>query len=172
MKPSYRIALFILTLGLLGCREDDNAPTKMDVETYVELLKSGQYELSTLPDLTPEDIPALLAYRNETDFIEAFPRNPISSFYMEDCELGILVLWTIESIRAVDTQSDHLVMNFPSLNPILRTRNTDELELIPSNITLEEAANAYFDWWHSNQGKDFREFSKLDPLASTKYTWH
>ena len=172
MKASYWIAVFILTLGLSGCQEDDKDPTKIDVETYIELLKSDQYELSTLPDLTPEDIPTLLAYRNETEIIKTFPRNPISSFYMEGCELGILVLWTIESIRAVSVQSDHLVMNFPSLNPILRTRNTDELELIPSNTTLEEASKAYFDWWHSNQGKDFSEFNELDPLASTEYTWH
>ena len=172
MKASHFIALSLLTFGFLGCQEDDKTPSNPDVETYIELLKSGQYQLSTLPDFTPEDIPALLAYRNETDNIKVFPRNPISSFYMEDCQLGMLVLWTIESIRAISIQSDEVVMNFPSLNPILRARDKDELEFISESTTLEEAAAAYQDWWQSNQGKNFTDFHELDPLDGTKYTWH
>ncbi len=172
MKVPHFIALSLLTFGFLGCQEDDKTPSNPDVETYIELLRSGQYQLTTLPDFTPDDIPALLVYRNETDEISVFPRNPISSYYMENCDLGMLVLWTIESIRAVSIQSDQVVMNFPSLNPILRARDKDELEFISESTTLEEAAAAYFDWWHLNGDKEFSEFSVLDPLANTIYTWH
>ena len=169
---SYSLVLFCLILVLSGCKDDATPSTDMDVESYIELLRTDQYQLETLPNFTPDDIPALLAYRNETDAISVFPRNPISSFYMEDCQLGMLVLWTIESIRAVSIQSEEVVMNFPSLNPILRARDKDELEFISESTTLEEAAVAYHDWWQSNQGKDFTDFLELDPLDGTKYTWH
>ncbi|MBV6643494.1 MAG: DUF4943 family protein [Cyclobacteriaceae bacterium] len=169
---SYPIVLIFLILGLSACQNDVDPSADLDVESYIELLRTERYQMTTLPNFTAEDIPALLAYRNETDHIKVFPRNPISSFHMEDCQLGMLVLWTIESIRAVSIQSDEVVMNFPSLNPILRARDKDELEFISESTTLEEAAAAYFDWWHLNGDKEFSEFSVLDPLANTIYTWH
>ncbi len=173
MKAYHLFFMYCLICGLSSCQEDSQAPTNaIDVEAYIESLKTGQYQFTTLPDFTHEDIPALLEYINETNIISDFPRNPISSFYMKECELGVYALWTIESIRAQSIQSDRLVMNFPSQNPVLMKRNSNDLELITDRTAYENASQAYHDWWQANKDKRFSEFNSLDPLASTNYTWH
>jgi len=82
------------------------------------------------------------------------------------------VLWTIESIRAVANQSEYLIMRFPSQNPILALRDSNELSLGYSNESHQIAAKAYFDWWENNKQKNFNEFKNIDPLILTDYRWH
>ncbi|MEP2346778.1 MAG: DUF4943 family protein, partial [Algoriphagus sp.] len=97
--------LFLLTI--LGC-EDDSDPSVISVEKYVELLKQGKYTADQLPDFSSSDIPALLAYRNESQPIKDFPVNTLSSSLTLECSLGMYVLWTIESVRARATNSQFL----------------------------------------------------------------
>jgi hypothetical protein len=101
-----------------------------------------------------------------------FPHNPFSSLYGPDCKLGIYVLWTIESIRAVSIESEYLIMGFPSQNPILALRDSDELNLVSDDLSHTIAADAYFDWWENNKNKDFDDFKNIDPLEETEYRWH
>jgi hypothetical protein len=144
----------------------------MDVETYIELLKTNQYDSLNLPSFTYMDISALLQYRNETQIITNFPHNPISSLYGPECKLGMYILWTIESIRAVSINSEYLIMRFPSQNPILALRVSDELNLVSDNASHTIAADAYFDWWENNKNKDFDDFKNIDPLEDVDYRWH
>ena len=167
--------LFLLTIftGLISCNHKDiTIISTPSVENYIQLLKTNRYDSLSLPSFTSNDIPALLAYRNETQTITNFPHNGISSLYMPDCTLGMYVLWTIESIRAVAIQSERLNGRFPSQNPVLAMRDSAELKLVYDDQSQKTAAESYFKWWENNKHKDFNEFKIIDPLASTTYRWH
>lgn len=82
------------------------------------------------------------------------------------------VLWTIESIRAVSINSQYLIKRFPSQNPILALRDSDELELVSDNTSHRIAAKSYYDWWNDNTHRDFNDFKNIDPLKDTDYKWH
>lgn len=165
------ICLTILAVLTSSC---DNDPiTKSEtVENYIQLLKSNQYQSDNLPLFTYQDIPFLLEYRNDTHIITDYPRNMISSYYQPECTLGMYVLWTVESIRAVSINSDLLIERFPSQNPILALRNSNELVLVSDNTSHSIAAKAYYDWWTNNKNKDFNTFNHIDPLENTDYKWH
>jgi hypothetical protein len=166
--------IFLASLIILtGCDKNDSENTNSFVVTkYIELLKSNNYDSLDLPMFTYKDIPELLRYRNETQIITNFPHNPISSLYRPECKLGMYVLWTIESIRAVSINSEFLIMRFPSQNPILVQRNSEALDLVTDNVSHNIAAKAYFDWWENNKQNDFDEFKNIDPLNNTDYRWH
>jgi hypothetical protein len=145
---NYLIILVSLTI-LISCNKNDTDEypnPNPNVEKYIELLKSNQYDSLNPPAFTYIDIPALLKYRNETQTITNFPHNGISSLYAPECTLGMYVLWTIESIRAVAINSNYLIMRFPSQNPILSLRISDELILVYTNESHQIVAKAYYDW--------------------------
>lgn len=168
----------LIGLSMLACLTnscDDNSNNLKEsesVETYIELLKSNQYDSMDLPSLPYRDIPTLLEYRNETQLITNYPHNPISSLYRPECTLGMYVLWTIESIRAVSINSQHLIKRFPSQNPILALRNSAGLILVSDNTSHTIAAKSYFDWWNDNTHRDFNSLKNIDPLDNTDYKWH
>jgi hypothetical protein len=174
MKPTFILLLLAMVATLSGCKKEDFELTSdPEVEEYIALLKANQYDLMGLPDFSHQQIPALLIYRNETQVITDFPHNGLSSLYGPDCKLGMYVLWTIESIRAVAIDSEFLSPGrFPSLNPILALRDADELEVVYDSESHEVAAKAYYDWWITNRDKDFDEFKNTDPLSETAYRWH
>ncbi len=167
MRLTNKLILLTSIFGLIGCeKQGDN----FEVETYINLLKTSSYEAFELPAFEPSDIHALLNYRNETMIISNFPRNGISSLWRPECKLGMYVLWTIESIRAVEIQSKYLIGRFPSQNPVLALRASTELKLVYDDRSQNEAAKAYYDWWHSVHV--FKDKMKIDPLKDTDYRWH
>ena len=91
---------------------------------------------------------------------------------MPDCTLGMYVLWTIESIRAVANNSGLLIGIFPSQNPVLALRDSVGMKLVYDDQSLQIAAASYYEWWENNKQKDFNEFKNIDPLAATIYKWH
>ncbi len=171
MKTLKTFILLVAFAGLISCN-DNKEISNLTVDRYVELLKANQYDSINLPAFTFNDIPALLKYRNETQVITNFPHNGISSLYAPDCTLGMYVLWTIESIRAVAIDSKYLIMRFPSQNPILALRDSTELKLVTDETSHQTTAKYYYDWWENNKKKNFNEFKNIDPLIETKYKWH
>lgn len=170
MKTLSSAFLCIILLSFFGC-QDESDPPRMSVDRYVELLKAGKYDYWELPPFTSKDIPALLAYRNDAQLITDFPMNRISSSWTPECALGMYVLWTVESVRARAIGSDYLIGTFPSQNPVVEKR--ESLEGIEQNDDVQrKVADSYFDWWELNKGRDFKEFSQLDPLSGTEYRWH
>jgi hypothetical protein len=167
MKPLAKFSFLLLLIAFSGCEKKS---INTGVDLYVEQLISGHYEASELPAFSPSDIPALLKYRNETTIVSKYPHNGISSLWGGDCKLGMLVLWTIESIRAIEINSRYLIGRFPSQNPILALRDSIELKLIYDGQSHIEAADAYNDWWHS--GNILKDKMEIDPLKDTKYRWH
>lgn len=172
MKTLRYLSFLISSISLTSCEKQDNKNLNLDVKTYIELLKSNQYDSLNLPAFTYNNIPALLQYRSETQIITKFPHNPISSYQGPGCELGIFVLWTIESIRAVSVEGKYLIKRFPSQNPILALRKSHKLILVSDSLSHSIAANAYFNWWENNKSKTFDDFKNIDPLKNTIYRWH
>lgn len=166
-------SILVMIFGILLSSCAENSLTERDsVEDYIQLLRSNQYHSDGLPLLTHQDIPLLLEYRNETQIITNYPRNPISSYHQPECVLGMYVLWTIESIRAVSIDSKFLIMGFPSQNPVLGLRDADALEFVSDNTSHSVAAEAYYDWWTNHKDQDFDTFKNVDPLGTTGYRWH
>ena len=164
MKLSFKI--FILAFAVFsGCEEYVNP----EVENYIDRLKTGTYNEWDLPAFTPSDIPALLKYRNEKRIITDFPHNPISSLWGPECRLGMYVLWTVESIRAVETGSKYLIGRFPSQNPILALKAAPGA-LVNNEESHLEAARAYNVWWYSIGTTSHK--MGIDPLKDTRYRWH
>ena len=59
MRTLLHLSLLILLLPKISSQaEPKGDPGKMDVETYIKLLKTGQYNYSSLPAFTFNDIPA------------------------------------------------------------------------------------------------------------------
>ena len=172
MKTLKIAVSFIFLLSFLGCDKDDSKDlTNVNVEEYVALLKAGRYNSTDLPNFTSNDIPALLAYGNKTQLITNFPANPISSMGNPNCTLGMYILWTIESIRAVSIESEYLIGRFPSQNPVVQ--QTEEPYNVERNNEVQDiVANAYKNWWENNKQKSFNEFKAIDPLEDTGYRWH
>ncbi len=140
MKMVRTFTICIFLMSFLGCDKNETEDlNNVDVKRYVELLKEGKYNSMDLPSFTYNDIPALLKYSNEFQIITDFPVNGISSMIMPECSLGMYVLWTIESIRAMAIDSEYLIGRFPSQNPIVQKREDEsnvergsEIQLIVS----------------------------------------
>ena len=167
MRLPFKLIILTALFGIIGCEKKGNSP---EVETYINQLKTNSCEAFELPAFKPSEIPALLKYRNETMVISNFPHNGISSLWGPECKLGMYVLWTIESIRAVKIDSEYLIGRFPSQNPILALRASTELELVFDDKSQNEAAQAYYDWWNSDS--ILKDKMKIDPLKDTDYRWH
>ena len=164
--------MIVSLIGLFSCDKSESEDlNNIEVNRYVELLKKGKYDSMDLPSFTHQDIPALLEYGNEHQLITGFPVNMISSMGMPDCSLGMYILWTIESIRAVAIDSKYLIGRFPSQNPVVQKREAESNIVRGSEIQLI-ISKAYFDWWEENKNKDFEEFKDIDPLSKTDYRWH
>lgn len=163
--------LTIIALLTSSCDKNSTGNSE-SVENYIEQLKANKYDSDNLPSFTYQDILFLLEYRNDTQVITNFPRNLISSYYQSECTVGMYVLWTIESIRAVSINSQFLIQGFPSQNPLLALRNSNEFKPVSDNSSHSIAAKAYYDWWTKNKLQDFDTFKNVDPLKDTDYKWH
>jgi|WetSurMetagenome_2_1015567.scaffolds.fasta_scaffold08492_6 hypothetical protein len=172
MKAYNLFFILISIIGMSGCEKDHPVQNyNTDVAHYIMLLKTNQYDSISLPAFTYNDISALLEYRNETQIISDFPRNPISSLWVPDCTLGTYVLWTIESIRSVAINGEQLVFRFPSQNPILSLKYPEELSSVAEEEPQGVAAQAYYNWWYSHTSMNFNEFKNINPLGDTDYSW-
>ena len=140
MKTTIKFLLLVVFAAIYGCeRKADNE----EVKTYIESLLSGEYVSYELPVFTATDIPDLLNYRDVTTIITKFPRNPISSYYQSECRLGVYVLWTIESIRKVESGNSDLIMRLPSQNSVLALRETHEFMPVTDEQSNRAASEAF-----------------------------
>ena len=176
MKTTKIIVLIGFFLGLCGCVNEDETVeiSSIDVETYIELLKTDQYQSSKLPQFAPKDIPELIEYINDKSVIRKFPVNPVSSYSEPHPEyrLGTLILWTIESIR-LSAFEDSLIHGFPSQHPFVKTKS-EPIEWITKHEDkiYELVSLSYFNWWNENSHREFSDYSNIDPLENINYRWH
>ena len=169
MKTLKKLILIFLLVGFIGCHEDNDS-NRTEVENYIELLKSNKYMGTDIPLLSETDISTLLKYRNDRHVITNFPRNPLTSTVLSECEVGVFLLWSIESIRTI-SESHFLTGRFPSQNPILLLKHSENSGFIYTREAYEIISNAYWEWWENNKNKNFDEFKNIDPLENTEYCW-
>ena len=155
----------IACLFLVCCSKKSNDLSMVDM--FIDVLKEDSTENLESPKFTVDDISELLDYRNDELIISKFPRNPLSSLYMEDVEVGMFVLWTIESLRmeAIDDPNFYL---FASLNP--RVIRVSTSELLDQNNILPIVAEAYFEWWNSSLTTE--EKLEMYPLEGMDLKWN
>ena len=174
MKTLKLFFVLIPMVAFFGCEKKDD---RISVEKYVRLLKTNKYKNAELPAFTLEDISELLKYRNEKNVITNFPRNSLSSVFHVEVELGIYILWTIESIRMASVTG--YTRMFPSLEPFLIPRNPEDFELDYDQAAHQQeahqtASNAYYNWWTRSfvSSLSFDLYIQIDPLKDTKYKWY
>jgi len=117
--------------------------------------------------LKSNNISELLDHSEDNRLISNFPRNPLSSFYMEKVSLGIYVLWTIESIRK-DKSKDPEFYLFASLNPRIVRSSTGEL--VDQDAILTVVRKAYTNWWSSSLA--IEDKLVVDPLQDLDLRWN
>lgn len=159
------IVHLILVVILIGCEKND----KQDkAEEYMDKIVSETYSDMFLPDLEPDDISTLLKYRNEKTNLQVFPVNPISSFICDSVTVGIIALWTIESIRISELNGDTSdFMRFPSLNPML----LDTTRITANKSELQDSASErYYNWWYQSNLM-LSEKLIMNPLHGSDIVW-
>ena len=163
-----KFLLFCAVVSFYFVSCNDQNRNLSEVENFVETLKENKAEGFEAPDFNVDHISELLNFRNEQMIISNFPRNPVSSFYLEEVAIGIYILWTIESIRmeAINDPDFHL---YASLNPKIVQLNTGGEMIDQSNI-LPVAAEAYFEWWNSNLS--IEEKLQISPLENLDLIWN
>lgn len=166
MKAKIIITILTLTFILTSCKKV--ALDNMSVKTYIKLLKSESYDYIELPPFDSRDIPELLTYASDDQILKSYPPNPISSFFAQECRLGVYVLWTIESIRKSSIDEKTTFGRFPSLNPILSLKTSGD-SIIDPDKSHQEAFQAYLDWWNSSD--NFDQIKNINPLDGTNYFW-
>ena len=173
MKILKSLSALLVIYNMVSCDKNKNENiTNTEVTSFIDLLKSDQYNSYNLPTFTYREIFALLQYRNDTRLIHHFPVNPLSSYCQDQCRVGLYVLWTIEAIRTESISSKYTLCRYPSLNPILVYRESDKFEMASDDISYTIVAKAYYDWWINNRDRRFDDFKDIDPLKSTEYRWH
>jgi hypothetical protein len=138
-----------------------------EVEVYIQTLKEDKTQTFETSDFGSENISELLKYSKDMLVIANFPRNPLSSYYLEEVNLGMYVLWIIESIRMkeIDDPSFYL---FASLNP--RIISLSSGEIVDQKMILSVVAKAYSDWWNSNL--ELEEKLQTNPLEGLDLSWN
>ena len=140
----------------------------MSVLQYMKQLENGTYESYELPLLDKNDIPTLIEYVQNKQIIAKHPTNPISSFHLDSVTLGVMAMWTIESIRLTEINNNKsTTYRYPSLNP----RLVDTTYTITNKMELQYiASTSYANWWSKNYKS---ELSKLNdnPLQNTSIRW-
>ncbi|NNC95691.1 MAG: DUF4943 family protein [Chitinophagales bacterium] len=156
---------FTLLLLLVSCKKQNIELS--EVEIYIEILKEDKTSSIDHTDFDHENISELLKYRNDMQDISNFPRNPLSSFYMEEVTLGMYVLWIIESIRMEEIEDPDFYL-FASLNPRILRVSTGEL--VDQDDILPDMALAYFEWWNSSLLSE--EKLQINPLENLDLIWN
>ena len=160
------IPIYVITfLLLVSCNKEDSTPS--GVEIFIKTLKEDKSETIETTDLSSENISELLTHSNDEQKISNFTRNPLSSFYLDEVNLGMYVLWTIESIRMKEINDPGFYL-YASLNP--RIINVSSGELVDQDIILPEVAKAYFEWWNSSLLLE--EKRQINPLDGLDLSWN
>lgn len=157
---------YIALCFVFVCCNEKNVKLSV-VDTFVTALKEDRDEKVDTPNFTNEDISEFLAYRNDDQSISNFPRNPLSSFYLEEVSVGMYTLWNIESIRLKEIDSPDFYL-FASLNPRIIKVSTSEL--VDQDAILSQIATAYLIWWTSPL--PLAEKLQTNPLEGLDLSWN
>ena len=172
------IILFFIVFFVWGCSKENFNPEHPDVETFVQQIKNGTYDIHeklengeklwlVMPDFNVDDIPQLLSLSMDTTRIKNFPSNPASSHALYPGErdyliLGECLLWVVEAIRKD--------LKFASLHPYLINAdlNNPESHAGLSGAEVQLVSSLYRDWWDEYKNQNWQE---MNPLENSNYAW-
>lgn len=135
-------------------------------------MHEGKFDQHKFPDLTWDDVPALLELASSRRLPKHCPCAQESSLIAEPWPEGMVALWFVEGIRKGGK-------GFPSLNPLLgggKTRGkalTGEISIERWQAQNHETAlHAYQAWWKNVQGLPAEKARAIDPLKGTELRWY
>ncbi|MDB4778081.1 DUF4943 domain-containing protein [bacterium] len=135
------------------------------VEALFDSFRDKTYHRSGFPDLSFEDIPALLDLGESEQILKSFPRSPISSQFEATCSEGMIALWLVEGIRSGK--------KFPSLNALcFKKGQTGNDWTSNSESNHELVLDAYQQWWNESKDLPVEEAKLADPLLGMELHWH
>ncbi len=165
------IFILLMLVGYsLSAQVDPLSVVSQDVESFVSQLKNENYSSIFLPDFDARHIPFLLEYIDQDQKIYTFPVNPLSSFKQDECQLGIFVMWVIESIRlrAIEMRPAKIEW-YPSNNPMIQRYIRPDFWKANTRGIHITASKAYKQWWEA--AKTPEEKFAENPLQGTKLSW-
>lgn len=134
------------------------------VEALFESFRKKEYREFDLPDLSFEDIPALMELGKSEAILECFPRNLFSSQFEATCSEGMVALWLIEGIRTGTP--------IPSLNALcFKKGNAGEDWTARSESNHEQVLKAYQNWWKTHQAIP-DQARNTNPLRGLELHWY
>lgn len=163
----------ILAWSLAGTpliRSQDPLESLTEEESRVRQLfttfRSGEYRGSAFPELEWKDIPALLKMAESKRELTCFPRNPLSSQYVEESLEGVVALWLVEGLRRNG--------EFPSLNALCLDKRAEARGDFESQSRASHGRiiMLYAQWWKANSMRGEKDAKKDNPLESTAYHWY
>lgn len=132
----------------------------MTAKQYVSLLKANKYpKYDLVPALQPADIAVLMKHVNDEQVIDNYPIPAMSAAQHGPQQVGMIVLYTIESIRL---QRKNGVSNRPYVS------DTADPNRRPP---LKEVAPYYERWWAQYKDKNAEGLRQSAPLGGTTLTW-
>ena len=162
-------------------KKDQKKQTKVDnVDIFIEQLVSNSYEADYPPDLEWNDIPKLLEVANSSVIIDRFPRNILSRLYLQDCQVGIVAMWLIDSIRKNHGKRARKAWY---ISPMALLQDEDDREktrkrgggneYVPLNSDkkLETAYKAFTGWWENAQNISISKSKRVNPLNGSGLNW-
>ncbi len=162
-------------------KSDQKKQTKVnDVEVFIEQLVSNNYEADYPPELKWEDIPKLLAIANSNTVIDRFPRNILSRLYLQDCQVGIVAMWLIDSIRKNHGKRARKAWYISPMALLQDQEDRDRSknrgggnEYIPvnSDTKLETAYQAFNSWWENAQDISPSKSKRVNPMDGSGLNW-
>ncbi|MEP2025816.1 MAG: carboxypeptidase-like regulatory domain-containing protein [Reichenbachiella sp.] len=165
-------------------KKDQRRQSKVtDVDVFIEKLISNNYNSDFAPNLSWEDIPALIEIANSKRILTNFPRNILGRYYIDQCQAGIIAMWLIDSIRKNEGKKPRkawYISPFPILQSDEDTRQIKEMRSQGSNANVmikntdEKLAKAYEsfeDWWSVAQQMNSNKAKRMNPLADTDLKW-
>lgn len=149
-----------------------------DLTAFMRGLLTNKYVPDYPPVLSWEDIPALLEISNSSVIVDRFPRNILSNLYIRDCQVGIVAMWLIDSIRKSEgkrVRKAWYISPVPLLEDAQDRQKSESRsgQFIPtnSNEKLATAHKAFVEWWEKAEVLGKAKARRINPLASSSLNW-
>ncbi|NSL85924.1 DUF4943 family protein [Chitinophaga solisilvae] len=148
-----------LQIAVSSCNSG-NQQHDMTAAQYIATLSADKYpEYDLVPKLDKSDIGELLKHAGNNRLINHYPIPAISAVRYGPQQVGMIILYTVESIR---TQRPQGVSSYPYVQDTAA----------PSRkVPLEELVPLYNAWWQRNKDKSAAELKDISPLAGTTLRW-
>lgn len=154
-----------------------------NTEQFIDDLLSNNYNSGFAPDLSWEDIPALMKIADSDEVLTNFPRNILGRYYVGQCPAGIVAMWLIDSIRKNEGKKPRkgwYISPFPILQSEEDTRQINEFKNQGHNANvmiknteekLNRAYESFVSWWTIAQQMRSNKAKRINPLGDTGLKW-